>query len=105
MVGQTIIPRDETVSVGTSSVELSPETGTKQRQVLVITNTSTGAQKIALAWGKDAVAGTGVVLLPGEHHVEAIDSAFIPLNTRISAEADGAGGTIAIHERLIAGVA
>jgi hypothetical protein len=101
MVGQTIIPRDETITVGTSSVELSPETGTKQRQALVITNTSTALQKVALAWGKDAVALKGVVLLPGEHHVEAIDSAFTPLNSRISAIADGAGATVAIHERLI----
>lgn len=104
MVGQTIIPRDESVSVGTSSVELSPETGMKQRQALVITNTSTGGQKVALAWGKDAVALKGIVLLPGEHHVEAIDSAFTPLNSRIAAIADGAGGVIAIHERLITAV-
>jgi hypothetical protein len=104
MAGQTIIPRDVTVSVGTSAVELSPETGTKQRQALVITNTSTGGQNIALAWGKDAIAGAGIVLLPGEHHIEAIDSAFIPLNLRVSAESDLAGGTCAVHERLTPGV-
>jgi hypothetical protein len=94
-------PRDDTVSVGTSAVDLSPETGSKQRQVLIITNTSAGGQNISLSWNKDAVDGYGVVLYPGEHHVEAIDASFIPLNFRISAVASAAGGVIAIHERLI----
>jgi len=97
-----LIPRDTTVTVGASSVEVSPETGnTKQRSTLVFTNTSTGGQKITLAWGKQAIAGQGVVLLPGEHHVEAIDKGFIPLNMQINAITDGAGGALAIHERLL----
>lgn len=102
MVGGTIVPRDTTVTVGTSSVEISPETGRKQRSAVILTNTSTGGQKIALAWGKDAVAGQGVVLLPGEHHVESWEKdGFLPLNMRIAACADAAGGTLAVHERLI----
>jgi hypothetical protein len=96
-----VIPRDSSLTVGASSVEVSPETGSKQRSVLVFTNNSTAGQKITLAWGKEAVSGQGVVLLPGEHHVESIDKGFIPLNTRIMAIADGAGGALAIHERLI----
>jgi hypothetical protein len=95
-----ILIRDTTVSVGTSAVEVSPETGTRQRNVLVLTNTSTSNQKISLSWSSDAIAGNGVVLLAGEHHVESIDKGFIPLNARISAIADNAGGALAIHERL-----
>lgn len=101
MAEQALIPRDNTVTVGATSVELSPETGAKQRQALVITNTSTAGQIISLAWGKEAVAGEGIVLLSGEHHVEAIDSAFKPLNSRICAISDAVGGTVAIHERLL----
>lgn len=101
MVGLTLLPREDSVSVGVTSVEVSPETGSKQRQAIVLTNTSAGGQVISLAWGRDAVAGKGITLLAGEHHVEAIDKGFIPLNARISAIADAAGGTLAIHERLI----
>lgn len=101
MTGIALIPRDVTYTVGATSVELSPETGNKQRQVLVLTNTSTGGQSISLAWGKSAEAGVGVVLLPGEHHVESIDKGFIPLNISVNAIASAEGGTIALHERLI----
>lgn len=100
MAEQALIPRDDTVTAGTTAVELSPETGEKRRQCVVITNTSIGGQYASLAWGKDAVAGKGIVLLPGEHHVEAIDAAFKPLNSRITVIGSAAGATIAIHERL-----
>jgi len=96
-----LTPREDTVSVGATSVQVSPETGSKQRQALVLTNTSTGGQVISLAWGRQAVAGKGIVLSPQEHHVEAIDHGFVPLNFEINAIADGAGGSLAIHERLI----
>lgn len=97
-----LIPRDTSVTVGVTAVEVSPDLGSdKQRQALVFTNTSTGGQNITLAWGKIAVSGQGIVLLPGEHHVEAIDKGFTPLNMQITAIADLAGGTLAIHERLL----
>jgi hypothetical protein len=95
-----IIIRESTVSVGATSVEVSPETGTRQRNTIVLTNTSSLNQTISLAWLGDAVVGNGIVLLAGEHHVESIDSGFIPLNSRISAIASAAGGTLAVHERL-----
>ena len=95
-----LVPRDTSVAVGTTVVEISPETGTKQRQALVLTNTSTGGQSITIAWGKNAVAGQGVVLQPGEHHVEAVDASFSPQNLQITAVASAAGGTLAVHERL-----
>ena len=100
-MGLQMTPRDSVVTVGATSVEVSPENGSKQRSVLVFTNNSTAGQKITLAWGKDAVMGQGIVLLPGEHHVESIDKGFIPLNVRITAIADAAGGSLAVHERLI----
>ena len=92
-------PRDDLVAVGTSSVELSPETNT-QRNVIVITNTSTGGQLITLAFAKEAVSGKGIVLFPTGAWAESIDSAFRPSNARITAIASGAGGQITIHERV-----
>jgi hypothetical protein len=101
MVGSArIIVRDSTVTVGTTSVEVSPETGTRQRNTLVLTNTSPSLQVISLSWAREAVAGQGIVLLAGEHHVESIGEGFAPMNSRICAVASLAGGTLAIHERM-----
>ena len=93
------VPRDDLVSVGASSVEVSPETNT-QRNVIVITNTSTGGQILPLAFGKEAASGKGIVLYPTGAWAESVDSAFRPSNARITAIADGAGGQITIHERV-----
>jgi hypothetical protein len=92
-------PRDDIISVGSTSVELSPETNT-QRNVIVITNTSTAGQLITLAFAKEAINGKGIVLFPTGAWAESIDSAFRPSNARITAVADGAGGQVTIHERV-----
>jgi hypothetical protein len=93
-----LMPRDVVLTVGTSPVEVSAETS-RQRQILVIVNTSAGGQNIAIAWGKDAVAGTGLVLKAGAVWTETIDSTYRPSNLRITACSDAAGGTLAVHER------
>lgn len=94
------IPRDVTIAVGTTSVELSGEITEHQRKVIVITNVSTGGQIITLAIGKEAVANQGIVLYPTGAWAESIDSQFIPTNKRIAAIASAAGGSVTIHERV-----
>ena len=91
--------RDVSVSVGASSVELSPLMNNYARDILVITNTSTGGQVISIGVGQDAVAGLGIVMQPGQSYIESLDSAFTPTNDRITAIASAAGGASTIHER------
>jgi hypothetical protein len=95
-----LIPRDTVVSVGTSVVELAPEVGTHVREILTITNTSPGGQIITIAFGKNAQAGVGIVLYPAGSWSESIDSAYVPSQQRVTAIANAAGGTVAVHERV-----
>lgn len=88
------------MSVGASLVEVSPPIYTARRNALVITNTSTAGQIIYLSWEKDAVVGIGIVLYPAGTHSESFDGYFVPSLKRITAIANAAGGTIAVHERL-----
>jgi len=92
--------RNTSVSVGTSSVLVSPTLNENERIVLVITNTSTGGQNISLSWGETAVAGRGIYLSPGSTWSESIDSGFIPIHTSIEAISSAASGTLAVHERV-----
>lgn len=96
--------RNATVAVGTTSVIVAPPVLENQRRVFVATNTSTGGQTITLSWGQEAVAGSGIVLTPNGSWSESVDSAFIPNNQQIYAVASAASGTLAVHERVLAGV-
>lgn len=94
--------RNDSVSVGTSAVVVSLEQSKpNQRNFILITNTSTSAQKITLAFGAIAEAGKGIVLSPGGFHAEASDGTFYPTNEQITAISDGAGGTLAVSERIL----
>lgn len=99
MINIPKIPRDDVITVGTSSVELSPEIDT-QRNVYVITNTSPAGQVISLGIGKEAVVGKGIILYPTGSWAESIDSAFKPTMRRITGIASAVGGTVTIHERV-----
>jgi len=99
MINIPKIPRDDVITVGATSAEVSPEIDT-QRNVLVITNTSTAGQIISLAFAKEAVAGKGIILYPTGSWAESIDSAFKPTKARITAIASAAGGSVTIHERV-----
>ena len=94
------LPTDKSVSVGTSVVEISPETGNLKRKVFFIVNTSTGGQIISIAFGKDAVSGSGIVLSAGNGWAESVDAIFQPRNLKITAVSSAAGGTVAFHEQL-----
>lgn len=89
------------VTVDTTFSQILGEISTGQRQSLVIVNTSTSGQKVTLAWGQEASTDNGIVLYPAGTHAESIDSAFIPLNTYITAVASAAGATLAIQQRVI----
>ena len=96
---------NKSVSVGTSAVEVLPDLTngqdvTGKRKAFVITNTSTGGQKISLSIGQNAVANTGIILYPGGTWAEAVDPAFEPTNRNISGIASAASGSVSVMERI-----
>lgn len=95
-----LIPRNSSLTVGTSVTEVSPETGNRQRKLIVLTNVSTGGQTIYLASGQDAALSAGIPLKVGSSWAESIDSSFTPTNLRWTAVSDLAGSTLAICERV-----
>ena len=94
------IIRNKSVSVGTTSVLLAPTLDIGQRDVLCVTNTSTGGQIVTISVGAPAVSGSGIVLYPGGSWSESVDSAFIPANLDFWVVASGASASVAIHERI-----
>lgn len=95
-----LIPRQTSLTIGTSVSEISPETGIRQRQLIVLTNVSTGGQIIYLASGQDAALNAGIPLKVGSSWAESIDSSFRPTNLRWTAISDLAGATLAVAERV-----
>lgn len=95
--------RNDSVTVGTSAVTVSLEQNNPnaQRSMIVLTNISTGGQTIYLAFGAEAKASQGIALAVGGYHAEALDAGFKPTNQQITAIASAAGGTLAVHERII----
>jgi len=89
----------KSVAVGTTVVELMPEKTTNERRVWVVTNTSTLNQTITLGIGRDAVAGSGIVLAAGASWVESQDSKFAPANERITAISSAVNGSVSVYER------
>jgi len=92
--------RNESVSVGTSSVLVSSPIINGQRTLFVVSNTSSGGQNITLSVDAYAIAGAGLVLSPGMAWSESADSAFQPTNRPIYAVASAASGSVGIQERL-----
>lgn len=95
------IIRQGSVTVGTTSSNISPYLESTLRKVLVITNTSTNGANITLSWGSPAIAGYGIVLNPSGSWSESIDSAYVPSIQDIWAISSVANGTLAIQERII----
>lgn len=94
--------RNDSLSVGTTAVLISPYLADSIRKGLIITNTSSGGQVITIAKGKPAVANQGVVLTAfGSSYVEAITEGYVPSLYDIWAISSAAGGTIAIQETIL----
>lgn len=93
--------RDDSVTIGTDSVEISTRAVPHERVELTIVNTSTAGQIISLAWGAPAVSGAGIVLYPSGTYSASQDITTVLPNLRISAVSNAVNGSIAIHERRI----
>lgn len=89
------------MSVGTTPVLLSNQIAPKeQRELLIVTNTSTGGQIIYIAWNTEAASALGQPIYPTASWNESIDNNFIPSNARITVVSSAASGTISVQERI-----
>jgi len=94
-----ILPLDTSSTFGTTSVILLPECPIGQiRTQFSIQNISTTSQVVNLAYGKDAVANTGINLTVNAGVFEGIDSASKPWQGRICAVGSAASSLVTIHE-------
>lgn len=93
--------RNVSIAVDTTNVVVSEDMTGNQRKLLTLVNTSPGAQIISLGFGQEAIAGQGIALYPTGTYSETLDARFTPTNARISAISSAAGGTLAVHERIL----
>ena len=92
---------NKSVTVGTTPVVLAQELLTGQRKFISIVNTSTAGQKISISINQDPTAGVGIVLSPGGSYSDSQDgTTYYPSHYNFTAVADGAGGAVAITERI-----
>lgn len=89
----------DSITVGTSSVNLLAEVPINQRRSqFIICNTST-TQKITIAKkGTSAELGKGIVLNPSGSYAESTDSGYKCYQGPVQAISDVAGGTVSITE-------
>ena len=93
--------RNDKLTITTTASTISEAKIGAQRTFINIVNTSTGGQVITVAVDQEAQAGYGIVLNPGGTYTESRDSISYPTNAQFTAISSGAGGTIAIQERVI----
>lgn len=96
--------REITYSQNTSALVTatsSTVSTTKSRKIFILTNTSPNAADIiTINLGfTPAVAGSGIILLPGNSYGEVQDQVFIPYGGSIQAICATANGVLAIMER------
>lgn len=96
---------NKTVSIGTTPIQVAGDVEPGQRKFISIINTSTGAQKISLSIGADAIAGQGIVLSPGGSYSDSSDGvSYFPLEYAHNLVADLAGGSVSVIERIGRGI-
>lgn len=94
--------RNESVSVGTTSVTIAEKRSEmRPRKVIVIRNISDDSTKvISVNFGlQQAVTNTGIVLRQYESVTETTDAGYECWQDTITAKCAVAGGTLAIFER------
>lgn len=97
-MGQQLI-LNATATIGTDSVQLTPQLNDGQTKLITFVNTSALGQNITLSLGVPAEAGKGIVLYPTMPYAESIDNNFTPSNLAWYAIGSAAGATLAIHQR------
>lgn len=101
---QPLVPNDFGGTIGTTQAQLLPEVSlTMRRSVWTLTNISTGGQTIFIGFGKNAVSGKGIALLPNSTWFEAEGGGFFPTNWDIHIVSDIAGAVYSGHERQMEG--
>ena len=96
--------RNSAKTIGTTPLIISPTLEMGKRNVLVITNTSTGGQVISISFGEQATALQGIVLYPGGSWFEVIGAGFNPTSEIVWGVSSAASGIIAIQERIERGI-
>lgn len=94
---------DKSLTVGTSVVIVSEAklSGQSARVRLIVANVSTGGQNISLSSDAEAAAGQGIYLAPGGSMGWEIQGNIPIIQSRVTAIADAAGGSLAIHEEVL----
>jgi len=88
--------RSGLAAVGTASGLISQA---RNRQEVIISNSSAGGQTITLNFANAGAAGEGVVLLPGYTYYASSAQGFKVFSGEIWAVSSAAGGQISIFER------
>jgi len=91
------LARNGSVAVDTSVVEVSDM---KNRQSFSIMNTGLTTISLFLSDTEGAVAGSGIVLLPNSSLTDSDGGGYECWKGQITAIGSGAGGTLAIMERI-----
>lgn len=94
-------PRNESIDVGVTPVQLMADVLPGQRRTFNITNTSTAGQVISVSVGQDPTNGHGVVLYPGGNWSETTNTGYVPSEKAFNAISDLAGGTVSVYEEII----
>lgn len=87
-----------TSTIGTTAVVVLPNRtrSNEKRTAFILTNNSTGTEKISIAIGEEAVDGEGIILFPGgSWHMSLND---FPPQDKITAISDQATGKLSIYE-------
>lgn len=97
-----ILERNEDITIGTTALIISEGqlNNNAVREVITIQNNSSGGQTTRVSIGKQATTTTGTNLSPGGSITDSMDSGYLPSQSRITAIASAAGGTLTIYERI-----
>lgn len=91
--------RNSSIDVGTDLVEVSRAVPVGKRIEIILTNVSTGTQKITLSIGGHAASNAGIVLSPGGSWFASEQAGYRVTQEQITAISSAASGILAVFER------
>ena len=97
---QNRVINDTSKTISTTSIVISQAVYGSERVIITLANTSLAGETISLAWGKDAIAGQGIVLKQGQTISFSKDAGYTPSDQQLNAIASVATATLAIHEEI-----